>query len=123
MIKSIAIALAVLAAAKIGTVEYLQAAAAREAIMKAFRSDAVQACHKAHTQQDAGSPGAVWSRQADATVIFANRTHAVGLWQVDHPQWVARWRQAHVVLNAQIASVRLRCDYDTSSGSATVQVH
>ncbi len=113
--KRIGLLLAALAAAKIGTVEYLQRSATRDALVTAYGNEAVAACQKA-TRADALKPGPVWGASNAVRIEVGNRQAAVSLWQVDHQDWQARFRRTYIVLDATTA----RCRFDVANGAAVV---
>jgi hypothetical protein len=117
--KRIALLLAVLAAAKIGTVEHLHRSATRDALVTAYGKDAVAACQKAMpngTQTGALRPGPMWGATNFVRVEVGNRQTEVALWQVDHQDWQARFRRTYLVLDAAVA----RCHFDVVTGTASV---
>ena len=119
--KRIGLLLAALAAAKIGTVEYLHRSATRDALVTAFGKDAVAACQKATLANalkpaDALKPGPVWGSSNAVRIEVGNRQATVSLWQVDHQDWQARFRRTYIVLDASTA----RCRFDVASGAAVV---
>lgn len=113
--KRACLTLAAMAAAKIGTIEYLQRAATRDVIVTAYASQAVSACQKA-TRVDILKPGPSWGTPAGVRVEIGNRQTPVALWQVDHQDWQARFRRTYLVLDAAGA----RCHFDVNLGTATV---
>jgi hypothetical protein len=113
--KRIGLLLAALAAAKIGTIEYLQRAATREALVTAYARDAVSACQKA-ARADSMKPGPLWGASSSVRIEVGNRQAAVSLWQVDHQDWQARFRRTYLVLDAATA----RCHFDVGSGAASI---
>jgi hypothetical protein len=113
--KRIGLALAALAAAKIGTIEYLQRAATRDALVAAYGKDAVAACQRA-VRVDGLKPGPMWGASNGVRIEVGNRQSAVSLWQVDHHEWQARFRRTYIVLDATTA----RCHFDVASGAAVV---
>lgn len=113
--KRIGLLLAALAAAKIGTIEYLQRAATRDALVTAYGKDAVSACQKA-TPSRSLKPGPLWGSTNTVWVEVGNRQATVSLWQVDHQDWQTRFRRTYLVLDAAAA----RCHFDVVAGVASV---
>lgn len=113
--KRIALLLAALAAAKIGTIEYLQRAATRDALVTAYGKEAVSACQRATPVRNL-KPGPLWGGSNVVWVEVGNRQAPVSIWQVDHQDWQSRYRRTFLVLDATAA----RCRFDVVAGVATV---
>jgi hypothetical protein len=113
--RRIALCLAAMAAAKIGTFEYLHRAATRDALVTAYGKDAVAACQGAG-RTDPMKPGPLWGATNTVRIEVGNRRTAVSLWQVDHAEWQSRFRRTYIVLDAPSA----RCHFDVATGMAHV---
>ena len=123
--KYVALILAVLAGAKLATVDYLYKAATRDALVAAFGTQAVAACQKAQRPADNLKAGAVktgqlWGTPGQVRIEIGNRNNAVALWQVDQHAWQTRFRRAFIVLDANAEATPARCHYDIVAGTAVV---
>ncbi len=119
-IKSAALLLALMAAAKIGIVEYLQRAATRDAMVLAYSSQAIEACQKVKPLAGLQATAMPWSRPHDMRLIIGDRRHAVGLWQVDHEFWASRYRTVFLVLSAGPLAAPERCAFDIAGKTAVI---
>jgi hypothetical protein len=119
-VKVAALVLATLAAAKIGTVDYLGRTATRDAMVIAFSTQAIEACERAKPIAGLTAAIAPWSRPHDVQMQIGDRSVSVALWQVDHTNWAHRYRRAYLVLIAGSPAAPERCTFDVANGTATV---
>lgn len=116
------LALALLAALKIWVQDGAYRAAAEDAIVAAYRAPAAEACAEASRLSPSAAPagqGAVgWAASPTSRLAIGDPTLTVRLWQVDHGDWHARFRQLYLVLGGGDAG--LSCSYDLSAGKAKV---
>lgn len=110
-----ALTLAALAAAKIGTIDYLHHTATRDAIVTAYGSQAVSACREASRSENP-KPAALWGAAQAVRVEVGDRQTEASLWQIDSQNWQARYRRTYIVLDADGA----RCRFDLQAGTAHV---
>jgi len=118
--RAFVILLVLMAAAKLGCQEYLFRAAARDALVDAYREHAVQACQRdAHNAGLGVSPQA-WANPQAVKVVIGKRAFDVYPWQVDHANWNARYRNPYLFLVAGPRPGRAMCEYDIVNASASV---
>lgn len=120
------IALALLAGSKVWFQESLFRAGAEDAIVAAYRDRAVEACRKSPPLAARGTSRAGqtldWTRTQSITLSAGNRSVDVGLWQVDHPLWNARYRNPYLVLTPADPNAGLVCKFDVLSGEAGLEL-
>lgn len=120
------LALALLAGSKVWFQESVFRAGAEEAIVAAYRDRAADACRKSPPITTRGTTRAGqtidWTRPQSITLSAGNRTVAVGLWQVDHPLWNARFRNPYLVLTPADPNAGLVCKFDVLSGEAGLEL-
>jgi len=118
--KAIAIVLALLAAAKIGYQEYLFRAAARDAIVGAYKEHAVQACQSEPASRSLGMTGQAWANARSVRLVIGKSSIDVYPWQVDNALWNARYRNPYLFLTASQRSGTVHCEYDILNAAAVV---
>ena len=113
------IVLVLLAAAKVGTQEYLIASAKSEIIIAAYRDRAVDACRDAARIKRLDlSATAIAAR--DIRLIIGKESLDVALWQVDHAMWQTRYKSPYLLFALTEKPRRLFCEFDIARGSAAV---
>lgn len=114
------LALALLVALKIWVQEGAYRAATEEAIVAAYRAPAAEACARASGSATVSADGGAlgWAASPTSRVSVGNPAIPVRLWQVEHEQWHARFRQLYVILGGGPSG--LSCTYDLSAGKAEV---
>lgn len=114
----IAIILFVAALAKVGLVQHLQQAGARDVIVAAYAGQAVAACEKSDPTLKLSV-----TATSDIDMQIGDRARAVSLWQVDSPDWVGRYRQVYLLLKTTGSTKTCRFDVihrvATSSGQSS----
>ncbi len=119
--KAVVYVLALFAAAKIGTSEYLFRASARDVIVAAYRDRAIQACQRDTKLQAPGGEAVSWSRATDIRLSVGKSGFDVHLWQVDHHLWNARYRNLYLVLSlTNEKAAGLVCEYDVVHNAAQI---
>lgn len=114
--------LALLAAIKIGTQEYLFRTSARDVIVAAYRERAIQACQGDAAAAAAGLGPAAWGKPAEIRLAMGKSDLDVRLWQVEHQLWNARFRNPYLLVTpAGEAASRFVCEYDVVHRAAQVQ--
>lgn len=117
--------LALLAGAKIWFQESEFRGGVEDAIVAAYRERAAEACRKAPApalRADRKSGVAAdWSHPSEIALAAGNRSVAVGLWQTDHPQWNARFRNPVLVLGPADPSLGVVCKFDVLTGLASLE--
>jgi hypothetical protein len=124
--RAVVMVLALLVAAKIWTQDKLHRDAANDALLAAYKLHAEQTC-VGRPQTDArGMPVAVgsvdWKKPDTAEVLLGNPRLSVPVWQFEHPQWNARYKNPVVRLTVGDRYSRLACDYDVMTGKAELLV-
>lgn len=124
--RAVVMVLALLVAAKIWTQDKLHRDAANDALLAAYKLHAEQTC-VGRPQTDArGMPVAVgsvdWKKPETAEVLLGNPRLSVPVWQFEHPQWNARYKNPVVRLTVGDRYSRLACDYDVMTGKAELLV-
>lgn len=109
--RTIAMCLLALALAKLGLMQHLQMAGARDVIVAAYGSKALSACEAVEQSLKLSGLGL-----SDLVVKVGDRSRSVALWQVDHADWAARFRSVQLVVQSKDGPV---CTFDPSTGLAT----
>lgn len=128
MMRFIAVSLAFLAGAKIWTQEQIYRSSTEDALLQAYRSQAIASCRTA--PQAAGSgviDRPVRQRIASALATpsatrleIGNRTISVPIWDVNHAAWAKRYTYPYIVL--ETADPAARCAYDVKLGTAQISL-
>lgn len=116
----IVLALALLAALKIWVQDGAYRAATEDAIVAAYRAPAAEACAEASrlSAAPAGQGAVGWAASPTSRLAIGDPALTVRLWQVDHEDWNARFRQLYLVFGGGDAG--LSCSYDLIAGKAKV---
>jgi len=124
--RAVVIFLALLVAGKVWTQDKLHQEAANEALLAAYKLHAEAACVVRPQTDGRGMPVAVgsvdWKRSETAEVLLGNPRLSVPVWQFEHPQWNARYKNPIVRLTVGDRFSRLACDYDVMTGTAELLV-
>lgn len=112
------IVLALLAAAKIGTQEYLSASAKSEIIIATYRERALGACKEAAKSRRMELQSLDGMR--DVRLVIGKGSLDVALWQVDNALWQARFKSPFLLFTLAEKPHRLLCEFDITQGSASV---
>lgn len=113
------IVLALLAAAKIGTQEYLIASAKSDIIIEAYRDRAVGACKEAAKAKRLELPSTLASTR-DVRLVIGKGSLDVALWQVEHALWQSRYKSPYLLFTLSEKPQRVFCEFDITQGSASV---
>ena len=114
----VAIILAVLATAKVLTVQWLYRAASDDVIVNAYRPRALDACSR-DARKAFGLETAVWSLHVPIRLEIGMAGIAVNIWQIDDPAWAQRYRNPFLHITAGIAGLQVKCTYDVINGTTT----
>jgi hypothetical protein len=114
------VVLALMAAGKLCCQEYLFRAAARDAILDAYREHAVQACQKSTRNVTLGVNPLAWANPQSVDLVIGKRSYAVYPWQVDHANWSARYRNPYLFLTVGSRPAKTVCAYDIHNASASL---
>ncbi len=107
--------LAVLAGFKVWFQNDLYRQAAERAVAEAYRARASAACQKLHQ-----TAGIDWTAPNSLHLTAGNRELPVQIWQVDHAQWNARFKDPYLVLTAGGPGAEVSCAYAISGGQASL---
>lgn len=117
--------LALAAGTKIWFHDRLFRTGAEEAIVAAYRDRAVASCQQLPQRDSRGETLAAftvnWSHTPTIEMAFGNHHLPIHIWQADHPQWNARYRNPHLVLASADRHSGLRCFYDVVAGQAILE--
>lgn len=113
-------ALALLAAGKIVTQDYLYRTGTREVLISTYRDRAISACQKDPRNQGLVANVGIWSRPGDIKVVIGKGDLDVWFWQVDNSLWNARYRNPYLHLASGDRMSNASCEYDIVHGIATV---
>jgi hypothetical protein len=113
------IVLALLAAAKIGTQEYLVASAKSEALVAAYRDRALGACREAARSRRL-EVSQIADVNRDVRLVIGKGSLNVPIWQVDNALWHARYKSPYLLFTLSEKPQRLLCEFDITQGSASV---
>jgi hypothetical protein len=101
----IAMLLFAAALAKVGLVQHLRQAGARDVIVAAYAADAIRTCEQGDPSLKLAATAA-----SDIEMFVGDRVHRVSLWQVDSPEWATRYRQVFLVLKTPDGQPACRFD-------------
>ncbi len=118
------ITLALMAGAKVWFQDTLFRSGAEQALVSAYRHEAIKAC-KRQPQRDAhGRTLAAflvdWAHPSSVTLSAGNRNLPVYLWNVDDPRWNARFKNPHLVLASGDIHSGLVCTFDILTGETNL---
>ena len=118
------ILLALLAAAKIGTQEWIARSALEEATIAAYRDRAADACQKASSKDPRAAPSAGpqpgWASPAETRLVIGRRDVDVRVWEIDNALWPKRFKHPFLVLVPPEGPGGLVCEYDVTLGQAAL---
>ena len=118
--RAFVILLLLLAAGKLGFQEYLFRAASRDALLAAYRQNAVEACQRDARSQSLGVGAQGWANPRTVQLVIGRRALDVYPWQVDHANWNARYHNPYLLLTAGPRSGTVVCEYDILNAAASV---
>lgn len=128
IMRSVVVALALLAGAKVYTQDKIYRSATEDALIHAYRAKAVDMCQRATTAESAVSPsdGArralshAWGKPASLRLVIGNSDVDVRIWEIDHAAWAMRFKYPYVVLEAGEPTPFARCSYDVMLDRASI---
>jgi hypothetical protein len=84
----------------------------------------VEACQNEAGSRSLGLGPQAWSNPRTVKLMIGNSSLDVYLWQTDHAQWSARYRNPYLLLTTDDAqgqrSAGVRCEYDIVNAAAAV---
>lgn len=120
----VVLALALLAGAKVWYQDSLFRSGAEEALVAAYRTQAIEACRKEPQRDARGETLAAftvdWAHPSSIHMSSGSRTVPVHLWELDHPKWNARFRNPNLVLASGDRHSGLVCAFDVLTGQASL---
>jgi hypothetical protein len=119
--RALILALALLAAAKVWFQDNIYRSGTEEALIAAYRARAADACARsALLMQPAPlqDKPVDWATEAEPRIAVGNPAIPVHVWQLEHEQWNARFRQPYLILQASHAN--LSCAYDLLADRAEI---
>ena len=119
--KFLVVCLMLLAAAKLGTQEYMYREATSDVIVSAYRQRAIEACRIDSRGQGLAIQESVWAQPSSLRLAIGKPAVDVQLWQVDNPFWNARWRNPYLFLSPAGNRIGLVCEYDIVNATAQIQ--
>ncbi len=111
--------LLLLAAAKVGTQQYLTSAAKDDVIIAAYRERAMTACRDAVRAKRIDVQTASISAD-DVRVVVGKSTLDVALWQIDNALWQTRYKTPYLLFTMKSASQSVYCEFDIAQGAASL---
>lgn len=121
MMKFAMLVLLLLAGAKVWTHEQIYRSATEDALLEAYRAQAIATCRAATAQEgtaDRRQIAAAFAKPARAHLQIGNPDVSVAVWDVDHAAWAMRYTYPYVVL--ETAGNTARCTYDVKLGRARI---
>jgi hypothetical protein len=115
--RALVVLLALLAGAKIYAQDWLYREGAQDALIQAYREQAMAAC-QSQLGPHAGAP--LWTRPASVELVIGRASVNVRIWQLNSALWPARFKHPHVVLTAIDGAEPSMCEYDVIEGRAYV---
>lgn len=120
--------LAALAGVKIWASNHLYRQATEDVILAAYRERAIAACQRDTVAQPPGQEtsrsgpvvAANWAHPASIRVVIGRPGLAVNVWDTDNAEWLARYKQAFLMLEPAGAAARTSCAYDISANHASL---
>jgi hypothetical protein len=122
--RALVMLLCLLAGLKIWTQDHLYRTATADALIKAYRARAIDACEKGGaataTTVLPSSPltAGTWTEPAAVKLVIGRPDVDVHIWDIDNPLWETRFKHPHLVLSG--GGSDLVCAYDVVAGLATV---
>lgn len=128
IMRSVVVALALLAGAKIYTQDQIYRSATEDALIHAYRAKAVEMCQRATTTETAATPNdtarrtlsQAWAKPSSLRLIIGNSDVDVRIWEIDHAAWAMRFKFPYLVMEAGEPSPFARCRYDVMLDRASV---
>lgn len=129
MMRLAVMVLLLLAGAKVWTQHQIFRSATEEALVQAYRGQAIATCRTAPVGTAAGKVAeaagqrlaTAFAQPAATRLEIGNRDVSVAIWEVDHAAWAMRYTYPYVVL--ETTSPAARCAYDIKLGRAHVTVY
>jgi len=111
--------LVLLAAAKIGTQQYIVETAKSDIIIAAYRDRALGACREAARDRRLDLSDQ-WASGGDVRLVIGKSGLDVAVWQVDHALWQARFKNPYLLFTLRDRGQKVYCEFDVLHGAASV---
>ena len=128
IIRSVVVALALLAGAKVYTQDQISRSATEDALIHAYRAKAVDMCQRASTAEIAATPteaarrtlNQAWVKPTSLRLVIGNNDVDVRIWEIDHAAWAMRFKFPYLVMEAGEPTPFARCRYDVMLDRASI---
>ncbi|MGD9804602.1 MAG: hypothetical protein AB7O71_07630 [Hyphomicrobiaceae bacterium] len=111
--------LLLLAAAKVGTQQYLVSATKDEIIIAAYRERAVAACRDV-ARTTRLELAASWAPPEDIRVVIGKGTLDVAIWQIGNTLWETRYKAPYLMFPMKMVPRPVYCEFDIAQGAASL---
>lgn len=121
--RTLLVVLAIAAAAKIYAEDQIYRRSVSEALIAAHRSGAIAACVNSSVRQSGATSRAgphLWGKPSAVTIAIGDDDIDVAIWDIDHPNWRARFRNPVLVLDAADRYAAQQCRYDIATAMVRV---
>ena len=115
--RTFVIILALCAAGKVATLNWLHRAASDDVIVNAYRPRALEACGR-DARRAYGLDPTAWTHATPIQLEIGKRGGDIYVWQVDHPKWTQLFRNPYLHLTAAAPGFSIHCAYDVVGGIA-----
>lgn len=124
LVRIVVAVLAILAALKFWTSDWLYRSGLEEAVSAAYLAEARAACQLRPETDARGMPFVVgtldWQQTTDVEILTGNARLDVAIWQVDNALWNQRYRNPVIRLSVGDALSKVVCDYDVIARRADI---
>jgi len=123
--RTILLALVVLAGAKVWFQDRSYRAAMSDAVVEAYRERAIEVCRRNAPKRVAGSRedgSAQWTAPSQIEAVIGNPDIEVAIWDTQNPLWSQRFRDPHLILTSSTGGRSTRCAYDLHEGGAKISL-
>lgn len=120
MMKIIVLVLTLMAAGKVYMHYNFYRVAADAAIISAYKGKAIAACQKGHQGVTKATARFLWKTPGHVAVEVGNAALDISVWQIEHPNWEQRYRQASLVLTPADKLTKTRCRFDLKTGKTKI---
>lgn len=110
--RTFVIVLALLAAAKFGTQEFLYRAATEEALIAAYGERAIEACRNEARSRGLSAAAQAAAKPGDLRLMIGKPDLDVAFWDLTNSHWAKRYRTTYLQLTLGSGLGRVVCAYD-----------
>lgn len=119
--KYIVAALALLAVLKVYAQDQIYRSATSDALIAAYRNNAIAACQRDRLNQSAEFAGLAWSKPSSIALQIGRGDLGVNVWEISDSRWDAAYKQPYLVLAPADPQTDLKCTYDINVNVASVR--